>query len=91
MKRISREQAEVYTFDRSLPPKLRIAPGEKFILETDGASSGYLVVDVTDAMEELQVGDELGFYPNYSALLRAMSSEYVRKCPLRSSMIVETE
>jgi acetamidase/formamidase len=42
MKRILREQAKVYVFDRSLPPKLRVAPGEKFILETEDASSGYL-------------------------------------------------
>jgi acetamidase/formamidase len=42
MKRILREQARVYCFDRSLPPKLRVAPGEKFVVETEDASSGYL-------------------------------------------------
>jgi hypothetical protein len=42
MKRLSREQAKVYVFDRSLPPPLRVAPGEKFILETEDASSGFL-------------------------------------------------
>ena len=42
MKGITREEAKVYVFDRSLPPKLRVAPGEKFILETEDASSGYL-------------------------------------------------
>ncbi|MBP1724701.1 MAG: fmdA [Deltaproteobacteria bacterium] len=42
MKRILREQAKVYCFDRSLPPKLRVSPGEKFVVETEDASSGYL-------------------------------------------------
>ena len=42
MKRILRAQAKVYAFDRSLPPKLRVDPGEKFILETEDAASGYL-------------------------------------------------
>ena len=42
MKRILRAQAKVYAFDRSLPPKLRVNPGEKFILETEDAASGYL-------------------------------------------------
>ena len=42
MKRILREQAKAYAFDRSLPPKLRVNPGEKFILETEDAASGYL-------------------------------------------------
>ena len=44
-----------------------------------GASSGYLIVDVTDATESLRVGDELGFAMNYGALLAAMTSEYVKK------------
>lgn len=44
-----------------------------------GASSGYLVVDVTEASTDIKVGDELGFHPNYSALLAAMTSEYVTK------------
>jgi len=42
MKRISRDQAKVYVFDRNLPPKLRVAPGEKFMVETEDAASGYL-------------------------------------------------
>ena len=42
MKRIAREQAKVYVFDRSLPIKLRVDPGEKFIVETEDATSGYL-------------------------------------------------
>ena len=47
-----------------------------------GASSGYLVLDVTQAAESLRVGDELVFSLNYSALLMAMTSEYVNKLPL---------
>jgi predicted amino acid racemase len=44
-----------------------------------GASSGYLVVDVTDAGAGSAVGDELAFYPSYGALLAAMTSAYVKK------------
>lgn len=42
MKRVLREQAKVYCFDRFLPPQLRVSAGEKFIVETEDASSGYL-------------------------------------------------
>ncbi|MES9843798.1 MAG: alanine/ornithine racemase family PLP-dependent enzyme [Candidatus Sedimenticola sp. PURPLELP] len=44
-----------------------------------GASSGYLVVDVTAAENDVSLGDELVFTLNYSALLAAMTSEYVKK------------
>lgn len=47
-----------------------------------GASSGYLIVDVTDVAKSIRVGDELTFVPNYSALLALMTSEYVEKRPL---------
>jgi amidase len=42
MKRIPREKARVYVFDRALPPILRVAPGEKFVVETEDSNSGYL-------------------------------------------------
>jgi amidase len=42
MKRVPRDQAKVYAFDRSLPPKLVVSPGEKFVLETEDSSSGCL-------------------------------------------------
>jgi amidase len=42
MKRIAREQAKVYVFDRSLPITLRVDSGEKFIIETEDAASGLL-------------------------------------------------
>lgn len=47
-----------------------------------GASSGYLVVDVTAAAGGVHVGDELAFVLNYGALLAAMTSPYVGKRPL---------
>jgi predicted amino acid racemase len=50
-------------------PKIRII----------GASSGYLVLDVTATSSQIHVGDELAFIPNYSALLRIMNSAYVEK------------
>lgn len=42
MKRMTRDQAKVYVFDRALSPKLSVAPGEKFIIETEDAATGYL-------------------------------------------------
>lgn len=44
-----------------------------------GASSGYLAIDVSEAAEDVQVGDEIAFSVNYGALLAAMTSEYVQK------------
>jgi predicted amino acid racemase len=48
-----------------------------------GASSDYLVADISAAAGTIRVGDELGFVPNYSALLSAMTSEYVKKYTLK--------
>lgn len=48
-----------------------------------GGSSGYLILDATGARGDIRVGDEITFAPNYSALLAAMTSEYVEKRPLR--------
>jgi predicted amino acid racemase len=47
-----------------------------------GGSSGYLVVDVSRAKNAYRVGDELTFMLNYSALLRASTSGYVKKRPV---------
>jgi predicted amino acid racemase len=47
-----------------------------------GASSSYLVVDVTGAVGCYRVGDELTFSLNYGALLTVMTSEYVEKRPV---------
>ena len=55
-----------------LDPRVRI----------QGACSGYLAVDVQDLEGAVRVGDRIGFTPNYAALLAAMTSEYVAKCPL---------
>ena len=52
-------------------------------LQILGASSGYLVLDVAASEGRVRVGDELKFSLNYSALLRAMTSEYVKKHPQR--------
>jgi predicted amino acid racemase len=56
-----------------------------------GAASGYLVVDVTRAVDDLQVGCELGFSVNYSALLAAMTSAYVKKRHVRGGVAPEGE
>lgn len=42
MKRVGRDQALGYALDGSLPPVLRVAPGEPFAVETEDASSGHL-------------------------------------------------
>jgi predicted amino acid racemase len=44
-----------------------------------GGSSGYLILDVTAARGDIRVGDEIAFALGYSALLAAMTSEYVEK------------
>jgi len=49
-----------------------------------GASSGYLAVDVTGT--GVRVGDELSFSLSYGALVAAMTSEYVKKRPIRQGL-----
>ena len=44
-------------------------------ISVQGASSDHLVVDVDD--HDVEVGDELAFRPDYSALLRAATSPFV--------------
>ena len=48
-----------------------------------GGSSDYLVLDVSAVEGDISVGDELTFSLNYSALLTAMTSEYVKKHTLK--------
>jgi predicted amino acid racemase len=47
--------------------------------EVLGASSDHVIVDVTNYKYDLRIGDTLKFIPNYSALLRAYTSSYVKK------------
>ena len=58
----------------SIDPQVRIL----------GASSGYLVVDMTRADKAYGVGDELSFSLNYASLLRVSTSEYVKNRPFQS-------
>ena len=44
-----------------------------------GATSDYVIVDVTDAGGAVRVGDEIAFGLDYAALLAAMDSQYVEK------------
>jgi predicted amino acid racemase len=48
-------------------------------LEVLGATSDYLIVDVTRAGDAARVGEAIVFSMNYAALLAAMDSEYVEK------------
>jgi predicted amino acid racemase len=52
-----------------------------------GASSSYLVVDMSGAAGAFRVGGELTFSLNYGALLTAMTSEYVEKRPVIRGMM----
>ena len=44
-----------------------------------GASSDHLIVDMTGLTQAPELGDEVCFVPNYSALLACMTSAYVAK------------
>jgi predicted amino acid racemase len=44
-----------------------------------GGSSDHLILDVEDSPEKIHIGSTISFKPNYSALLFAMSSDYVQK------------
>ena len=46
-------------------------------VEVLGSSSDHLILNIKDS--DLEVGDEIGFDVNYSALVRAMTSPYVKK------------
>lgn len=48
-------------------------------VEVLGASSDHLITDVTDVNKKLEVGDILSFKMNYSAMLRALTSNYLTK------------
>ncbi|MCR9243556.1 MAG: alanine/ornithine racemase family PLP-dependent enzyme [bacterium] len=73
--------------DRGLVPQAILAVGRQDVdpdglqaqpgVEISGASSDHLIVH--SGRERLPVGTELWFEPNYSALLRAMTSPFVSK------------
>ncbi len=48
-------------------------------ISVQGASSDHLILDVEEVDTGIQVGQVLDFRPNYSALLRASTSPFVRK------------
>ncbi|PMQ02180.1 MAG: amino-acid racemase [Dictyoglomus sp. NZ13-RE01] len=47
-------------------------------VEILGATSDHLILDITER-DDLKVGDVIGFYPNYSSLLLAFTSPFVKK------------
>ncbi len=55
-----------------------IRPGIRVL----GGSSDHLLLDVTDAVPPVAVGDRMAFRMNYAAMLMAMTSEYVGKAPM---------
>lgn len=44
-----------------------------------GGSSDHLVLDVEEAAQPLKIGAEIGFFPNYAALLAASTSPFIQK------------
>jgi predicted amino acid racemase len=48
-----------------------------------GGSSDHLVLDVEEAEDNVNVGDELGFFPSYGSLLAATTSPYMQKAVIR--------
>jgi predicted amino acid racemase len=48
-------------------------------VEVLGGSSDHLILDVTDAQEDIKVGTEIAFGINYGAMLALMTSDYVEK------------
>ncbi len=50
-----------------------------------GGSSDHLVLDVTEAHQPLQLGDEVAFMPTYSAVLAASTSNYVEKVVIKGT------
>ncbi len=44
-----------------------------------GGSSDHLLLDIEDAAMDIKVGDEIGFFPGYGALLALSTSPYVAK------------
>lgn len=48
-------------------------------IEIIGASSDHLVLDITDAKKEYQVGDIVEFRLGYMSVMRAFTSKYVKK------------
>lgn len=48
-------------------------------IEILGASSDHLLCDVTEVEQEIQIGSEIEFKLDYGAMLKAMTSHYVKK------------
>jgi len=48
-----------------------------------GASSDHLILDVEDAAGDIRLGGEIGFWPNYAAVLALSTSRYVQKVAMR--------
>jgi predicted amino acid racemase len=59
-----------------------ITPEDKGIIVL-GGSSDHLVLDVEEAQRDVRLGDEIGFFPSYGALLAATTSPYVQKVVVR--------
>lgn len=56
-----------------------VNPGVRVI----GASSDHLVLDITDCVPPLAIGDRVSFSLTYGAMLTVMTSEYVEKQPMQ--------
>ena len=57
---------------------LNLKPIDKNIKILDG-SSDYIILDLTGCEKKYSLGDKIEFIPNYEALLKVMTSKYVKK------------
>jgi predicted amino acid racemase len=48
-----------------------------------GGSSDHLILDVQDAHDQVRLGSEVAFYPDYAAVLALSTSPYVQKAVVR--------
>ena len=62
-----------------------LTPEDKGIIIL-GGSSDHLLLDVEDAQENIHLGHQIGFLPNYAALLAASTSPYVAKLVVKEDV-----
>ena len=55
-----------------------LVPEDKGIIVV-GGTSDHLILDVEEATQKVELGQEIVFYPNYAALLALFTSPYVQK------------
>ena len=77
--------------DKGIRQRAIVAIGRQDVVKTEGllpfdrqvtilgATSDHLIVDITSSKRQYKIGDTMKFYPDYTSLLAAATSEYVAK------------